>query len=891
MASSTKSVLLLGPVLLLGLCLASACGGDDPKPGGEGDATRGDVNIRRQLDAELNGSDQGVEGDAESADAPIVIDPDQGLVREVDDCVSACQVFADCGRLDAWAGQLESCRAACEASGDNPLLGDFYTCVAVTSCEELQTCVPPPPPPANCSDVCEAGAACPPGDGSNGTIDEAIPREGGCAAACADPSWAGDVTRCGEGVLAATCDFGELTGCLLESEFGDCYEACNRLAECDLPEADDLIECTRACGGFADAEEDALRRYRHQRRTACLATSNGDCGRVAVCLSARGPVVVGEGTIEELCEANVACPFFALETCAEDAAVALAGLEDSAIDCLITDLTDACLDGEIYACFVPAPRAANPCDEHCLIGDLCGLLPNGQTEGACSVACQAALDGEDAGARLALEAGFACDGGASCAEVEACRDFGELGPRCDAVCVEQVACGLSDDAVRCAADCVQGIGAQRGQAGLRCVEAAVSCAGVERCLPPVAPDCAALCALTSACGEDQDECLILCDDSDFADPDWFLPQLACAASTSRCSVVLACAGGELTPGEACLADCRRQLDCAGAPADEAGASQCLLECGLGQGGQEGRDMELASACLVLAADDCAALDACLAVDRQATGCETVCGELDRCVLGDGGCVDACNASWDEPAIIDSQACTLHAMRRLEGCAPVASCNGLEVAPASAPCASTCGAVIACDDQQDSFLCERACDVDASGDDVRAACADAAACDELGLCLASDGSIPMACDEACAALELCPGGLGDGAAFADTAACSLDCGGRAILEGEYPADFGACVTQLSAGGACGAQAVNDCIALGNVDPICVASWDAVVGCGFEMFVGGGQAMYFTDCMANLVLDEAATRMTAQCMIDVGAMAGGDQAACFGLIMCFAGGLPM
>jgi hypothetical protein len=71
-------------------------------------------------------------------------------------------------------------------------------------------------------------------------------------------------------------------------------------------------------------------------------------------------------------------------------------------------MTQTCDAGALYRCFAPAPAAGGGCEAHCLVGQLCGTLAPGETEGACFDACRETL-AAGGGAAAELQASFRCD--------------------------------------------------------------------------------------------------------------------------------------------------------------------------------------------------------------------------------------------------------------------------------------------------------------------------------------------------------------------------------------------------------------------------------------------------------------------------------------------------
>ena len=884
--------------VVAGLWLA-ACGGDDKKT--ETSSAEDDANTVRPLDdagpeadsaaGGMGGSGgeggRGGETGGSGGDTGGQGGAGGSAVREVHDCAQACQVFTDCGRVDVWNGMIENCLEACAPVERDPRVSNFFNCLAVASCENVDSCRPPEPPPPNCSDVCEAMTEC---EGEF-RLPAALPNVGECTNACTDPTLGPLVTRCSPSVLDGICDPGDFDRCLLSGLYGDCFEACSRLKECGDPDAEDAVACTLACDEVSRG--DALVAHREIVRNACIRNANGDCDAIAACGTVAAPAIVGDASLEDLCVANADCPIFASETCAEDAQDVLEGLADHSIDCLVAHMTEQCDDGDLYRCFRPMGGLRADCDEHCLIGNLCGLLPAGQTEGVCADLCvQISMGGAPAD-QAALEAELQCDQALTCMDVAACRNTGGPLELCRGTCERLAECGAVADARACEASCIAGFAADRSRAERACVATAVSCEQVSLCVPPAAPACDLLCGLLDPCTLGGDACVTDCDNADLADPAAFLPRLACDASTDRCSGRRLCENGDLSGGVACLAYCRTIGECAGG--DPAGLTDCLIECGRGLPGAAGLTFEGARGCLETAGADaaCPDLQACLNDVAPDAFCDAYCGALDGCRLSEAGldaCLADCQARTADDELLVDAACTLASVRRGSGCAAVAACNDIVVEPASPACVTLCAAQHACDDGSDAFLCERDCVVDAAGDELRAVCAENASCELLPNCLDAGNDAPPSCIEACDAAGTCDA-FGPDLIFPSAEACIADCGGHAVLENpEYAGNLAQCLGAIAAAGDCDAAGVESCYLTANIDPICVESWNAIVSCGdivVMLFGGGDQNQFYQDCMNNLAMDEPGTRMSAECLIDTAQMAAGDPLACFGIAACFPG----
>jgi hypothetical protein len=873
-------------VVCAAMAIAGCGGNSDGGGGGEttvdaevrpiADATRVDQGVAADAGPRVDAAADGSPADAAPADAG-------NLIRTVENCEDACNVYDECGRLGDLFPDRESCLAACNQAQASPRFQGWLSCLKLEHCDSLQTCVVPQRPAPGCMDVCTAIAAC----DTQFRLPGGLPGVADCAAACNNPQVAHDVEGCGDALLnppagQGACDELDFAHCMLTAQSPDCLSACQRRVTCG--EHVDAIDCALECARGL-ASDDGVVHRRTDQRQMCV-NGAADCEGVALCANPADRPIVGQHTVDDVCAANGQCGFFPADGCADTVGAALRHARDNAVDCLVDHLGDACQD-PIYSCFAPAPLPMDACDEHCAVSNVCGFLPDGQSEFDCLEACRAALEGDDPAAKRDQLAALPCAYAADCPSVQACRQTATADAACAAVCDKEAGCGADRD--QCMVHCSEAFGSARGQAERACVTAAADCGGVGRCLPPPPPDCTAICEPLDACGLGGDHCLQDCDDADVANPDAFLPTMSCVRSSARCDGRAACQGGDLSGGAACLAWCKAVGECAGHDADP---TDCVRQCADGLTGADGLRFEQAHDCLAQAGADaeCGAIQACLD-GAGGDACGGVCAALGRCHLEDDAqaCASTCAEGADTPDGIAAAACTLRAERRGEGCRAVADCNHIEVPAPSPACGALCGAQHTCDEDVDTLLCERSCDDAPEGSALRAACAAQATCDQLPMCLAADAAPPAACADVCSGIGMCDGaiGEGDGALFADADACAAACGGAAVLhDAMFLGQVQSCVQRASMNGC-----AHDDLAACFTQPVgpCDQVWQAFVSCGIDMLgVLGTYDEFLATCEMNFQMDPAGAAMQAQCILDNAAANVGNPIQCGIALLTTCGG---
>ncbi|MFN3199320.1 MAG: hypothetical protein ACE366_13035 [Bradymonadia bacterium] len=797
--------------------------------------------------------------------------------RPVENCVDACEVLGECDRLDLAGGSAESCAEACALASEGPRFQGWLSCVELEACGRLDQCPIPEAPPPACDEVCTAIDGCE----EDFRLPTALPDVESCAQGCEVRVVELRMGICGEALVRqGVCDELGFARCMLEDRAADCLRMCDAESQCSADPDFDPIECAIQCA-TAQGDADPVVQLRVNQRIGCFDNLAGNCEALQSCIALQAGGATDPEAVAAICGADEACGFFG-EPCDIPAAETLAAVSEEAADCLVSSLEDSC-ESPLYACFAPAPAPPGGCRAHCEVSELCGLLPEGQDAFGCQQLCDGALASGEAAQAASWLPLIECAGGATCPAIEACQAAAEPMATCESYCGRLDECealGQYPDAATCQASCEALFLTDRARAARLCASAAAGCDQLPLCETPPAPDCTPLCTLLEACDLGGADCQAACDDATFARPESYLERLACAAATDRCDERATCEDGELGGGLACLRWCEATVACEGG--DEAAMVSCVQSCGAGLPGVEGLTFAAAEACLQGAEETCEAVTACVDGADVTTLCDPYCAEMDRCrLIEEGGdvesCVASCGMALEAETNVDEVSCTLGATRRQAGCGAVAECNGIEVEPASPACQSLCGAQNVCDPAFDAFLCERDCIPEPAGTPINAACANRAACDDIGLCLAEDPQIDPACVGACAEIAACEGlvGPGEEAIFADEDACAIECAGGSLLNGDAFAEgFGNCARDARMAG-CSAEEIEACF--DNPADICTDGFAAILDCNLQDLVGGEQA-YLDSCRNLLAQDPAAAQAQAQCYIDLANAAMGDDFVC-------------
>lgn len=789
-----------------------------------------------------------------------------GGIRPIEGCADACAIYDDCGRTDElFPGGAAECLERCGEAEDLERFVDYVTCMQITRCDAIQECRLPEPPPPMCPDVCAAIAAC---DGTF-RLPDALPGVADCAAACFDDRLAGDLSECGRHVLEGLCDEPAFARCMLDERNDECVQVCRARAACDA--GLDAVDCTLECLN-AELPDDPVAARRVQLDRNC-ARNAADCDELAACSARNQRPIVGDATIEEMCAANAECGFLGVEGCEEEAPALLRRLADGAIDCFTAHFQNAC-GSPPYDCFTPPPAPDRGCEEHCLVSDICGLLPEGELEVDCLETCQAALASMDPVLVNPYLPLFECSSLDSCPDVRECQRLARPDIACREVCQTQIEC-RAEGSDECLDECLAGFNTNRARAERACSRATDGCANVNLCVTPPPPNCDYYCGPLDTCGESAARCPIDCDNDHFDDPSGFLPAIACLNGSDRCSDRLRCLDEPSARGQACLSYCAATVGCN--PQAVESMEDCVVRCASqGVGGELGLAFEAASPCLVEAGPEaeCAVLRACLNDADPDDACPAYCAELDRCLLIDdvAVCEAQCRAAEEPDALADA-ACVVNARRRNANCGVAAECIDAMLPPISRACGELCDAQARCDDAIDPFLCGQACDPDAPGLAIRAGCAAIAPCDQLALCDEPPAMVPPDCNAACGIIAGCPDLVGEGGLFADFNHCQARCAGASLIQGaNFPARLQGCANDAM----CERAAVEECFSVSA--NICEDGQEALVVCSIDFL--------FPDYQAQCeMLPPARQAEQVACMQAVAQRAaGGDLFACLEIFAC-------
>ncbi len=569
----------------------------------------------------------------------------------IDDvCYDGCLKLDQCGQCagDGECLTPEACATECRRAEDQAT----YLCLAETNgCGEaaLSACFD-----GSAVDACQQ--ACGRLDGCQTCLSDDA---GECVDvyACAEACRAGTVP--GAECLAAlnTCDSDAINACFVEDDgAGDdsCADACRVLdgcGQCLLDEAGGCLPvagCAEAC------------RAEWPDEGACLNDlMMCEDEAIAACLESR---------VEDECTAR--CDFLdGCGYCIPDDNGECISPADCAAGCRAEMPTlYACLDG------------LEVCDEAPILACLAGEDPGpGPMGDACTLAC-AALDG-----------------------CELCwpDDNGEC--MTPDTCAESCRAGDPDPAT---AGCLANVSSCDDGSLDACFEA----------LTPV--DCTAACTRLEVCGAAGEggtmACLMACE------AEWTPGDLACyAAAGEACEAVALCPGA--TPPDeptACDLACAGLNSCDLLPAGDDAIATCLATCG-GWMGDE-------AVCILEAENDCEAMAACQAPPVEPTACEQACGVINACgglppaedALAT--CITGC-AEWAD----DQAACLITAA---EDCDAVQACQTPDpVDPCVAVCARRLECQAEPPADADAFNAECAMACAAETPEVQACVVEAADC--------------------------------------------------------------------------------------------------------------------------------------------------------------------
>jgi hypothetical protein len=789
-----------------------------------------------------------------------------GRVRTINDCEQLCGVYDTCGLTDAspWGAD---CLAGCGAQDwADQGFRSYVACMKLEPCDTLSSCRVPAPPLPTCEEACALTDAC----DQDFRLPTALTQMGTCGSACADPTWARQISACVQEASLDLCGSEpEFAACVLEARGGDCLDICASRARCD--EGIDAIDCAIECLMEAPEADPLAERRRQQQRT-CLSGAQS-CEAVSACLEPPAPPI--SEAAAAACAGGEACGALAEGACPEVMAEVAGGLRAEGISCLTSALTGSC-DASLVPCLtqeLTPDRAA--CDDYCLAARLCGALPAGQSELDCVDACVATL-GTGSASRLA------CAEASSCPDFTACVSGGGGVGGCEALCADRAACGQEEEGA-CLTRCEARSATLRTRVEGSCAALLTCEASDATCALPPAPACEELCGPLSECGIAPDGCVVACDDAALLAPEAFLPRLACVNATDRCDRRSAC-DQDTSAGDACLAYCERAQGCDGG---EGSVESCVLTCARGELSAPDREaFLLASACLASArGQGCEALDACFtSAPASSALCAEVCAAVSACgfeqaAAGEAACVSACEA--DPSAWGEGLSCVAQSARRGEGCLGAAGCLGVAPPVPTAECESFCARQRVCDPGVDLFLCHAQCIEEVAGDLLRATCAELVECSGFSRCASAGDVAPSQCVSACEAVLGCDGAVGAGGRFEFPAECVDVCGGvAASVEDSTGERVAQCVTAA----ACDPSMLDGCFA-GELAPpageLCARSWAAVTQCGFEMFLGLTEGQFLMDCAAEVAQDPMAALRQVECLEGAYAM----DPTCFSAFGCF------
>ncbi len=175
-----------------------------------------------------------------------------GRVRTINDCEQLCGVYDTCGLGEAspWGAD---CLAGCgEQDWADRGFRSYVSCLKLEPCDTLSSCRIPAPPLPTCEEACALTDAC----DAEFRLPTALTQMGTCGSACADPTWARQISACVQRESLNLCGAEPaFAACILESRGGDCLDICAARARCD--DALDPVDCAIECLMEA-LEDDAL---------------------------------------------------------------------------------------------------------------------------------------------------------------------------------------------------------------------------------------------------------------------------------------------------------------------------------------------------------------------------------------------------------------------------------------------------------------------------------------------------------------------------------------------------------------------------------------------------------------------------------------------------------
>jgi hypothetical protein len=792
------------------LCLAFGCAKDANSGSSNADSGTPDRGIATVTDGgtEPDGtvdSDGATESDATNisdgtvADRGIASDgglfgpdmsalmPDMMVPIDVDSCASACDRYDTCGRTEEVFGSREGCIGRCERitrEGNAPA-ENWWRCATSESCNLLHLCPVPAVDPLECDEICGLVDQC--------EVGIEFPD---CPAACT--AGEGAFQTCAEN-LYGVCNNGDFEACLARDVYTGCQQFCGPAVECNVVREEGCIrDCVQA---FATA--DPLTMASHQRKTQCVRTAGMDCAAMDDCLqpfSFDPPALVQRAA---WCVAYNQCDFGFPADCNDGYDSLLASAGAPGLTCALNTMQQACPDFFFQledTCENAAQNlVSTACNRYCGAQNLCEVLEGDVP--ACNNAClNAFTDDPDANERVSSE--IRCISETTCPTFTTCLDGASPDGQCQRYCDSLAACGVADE--NCVADCDANWPRDRHENLRACVtEAGDDCDAVNACaLSPTIP-CPDACARLAECGVASERCETACDDLHVREPVETALQIGCILAAPTCLPegdllsVQACLENPEAAGRACLNFCRAATECNPA----ADLSPCLTRCVAGFGDGDGLRFAQGQACLDMAARDaaCPVLDACIP-DEPEVDCQSYCTQLGDCRIDAQDCMATCMA---EPPI-QTAGCVADAIRTGQQCGGVATCLAVEHPAASDACINYCAYQKDCDRAFDPYVCQLDCTPDPAHLAARNACFSASGC-QIEDCLALDGTISNACENACLTGVAC-------GAFADANECGTVCSGRAaspLAPVDLTDRINACLLEARTPAGCDADAAAQC----------------------------------------------------------------------------------
>ena len=810
------------------------------------------------------GSEAGTEAGSEAGtEAGTMAGTDNPLVRTIDTCEELCGVYEMCDAPDAhpWGACLEGCMGE---DWEEQRFRSYVSCLKLEPCETISACLIPPAPLPSCEEACAQLDLCE----TDYRFPTALTQTGNCITACADETWAGQISNCVQSNERRLCDDPTFfDSCILESRGGSCYPLCQAQADCD--ETLDVVDCTVACLTEAP-EDDALAAYRQEQSRNCVVNANS-CEEIDACLT---PAVEPVNESAELvCGAAETCGVFAEGTCPELANRALRELSPEGINCLVQTLEADC-SAELTSCFSnTAPPATDACADYCFIGALCDSLPEEQSEFDCVEECEALAADGDPAAFAPYQAQVACLNVGSCQDFSNCISGSGNSDACADLCAQQALCGVEEEA-ECLMRCSSRYATERSRRERTC-GSLLSCESSELCQIPEAPNCEDYCQPLQSCGLADPSCITLCDNAELAQPEAHLPLLTCVNTSERCDYIGACETDQ-SAAQACLNYCSYLSGCNGAEGTPGEISEeCALACARGElSDEQGAEFIPAYDCLsALEAGSMTCEDLSTCVNSAPSMCNTLCEAATTCALPLVGeladdCVTACEGGAVSETI---QLCAISATQRASGCGEVATCLGFPVPEPTPACEQYCSALKSCDPSIDLYTCHSLCITDSTGDALRATCTEIVdSCDNISRCQDEEAESPVECLRACQDLDMNCSVTGEGQRFNNLTACADECGGVVLALGE---DSATPVNECIANAMCDADRLDACFS-GDLAPasreICERSWNVLQLCNInDVLVMFGsppleETQFYIDCDAQYTADPAATIAQVECV---------------------------